>query len=708
MSNGVQYNISFNEGNSSNQLTQLITLMTQSVAQTTALQAAISSLNSSAVTAIGGVESAVKDLSGSVTSNLNPAVHQTGNDFDTAGNKAITFSERLEKVGKASFYLNNIRQAISGIVDDLNRATKPGIDLNTQLKQMQAITGIDDHQLRQLSDAARDNAKAFGVDAAQGAAGYQVYLAGLGPAIGQVPEALAEMGKDATILSKQMEGDVKGAAGALTTAVQQFGVSLDDPIKASKTMTVMMNIMAAASREGSAELPDLKSALEQAGMMAKTANVSFAETNAALELLANRGKKGAEGGVALRNVMSILSEGTFLPPMTQNMLQMAGINVKALGDKTLSLSERLKQLQPIANDTAAMTMLFGRENVAAGIALVQNAGAVQELTGKITGTNAAVEQANIVMDSYQEKQNRLTAAIQDFGISIFNATGSFLPFIVMGMGVLSVLANLAQASTVFSAIATSRMWPAIASGLVTMGSWIAEVTMATLAQLGLNAAMSMNPIGAIVIAVAAAVGAIIVLTKYWHQIWDAVKSFGAWVWEHNPFRFLIDVTDRIFPGFKKQMSALWDWVIGKFEALIGWFKKAWGWIKKLFSGGKDDAADASKAAVDEYRKQLDQPIPGITVAAAANNDSPVANFKRGHQRQSDSNNTGKATSSNISSGGSRPTTINITIQKLQDQIVIQTLKLQEGAKEAADKVVNELLMALNSIDGKSGGVSYGN
>jgi len=702
---GVKYNISFDSGNSNSLLEQMITLMKESVAQTTGLQSAVSSLNVSAVKAIGGVESAVTGLSDSLSEKLKPAVSQTKTEFEEASNKTKSFGDRLEDLGKGAFYLNNIRDAIGGIVDDLNNATRPGIDLDTQLHETQAIIGGTADQMKQLSDSARQNAKDFGVDAAQGVAAYQVYLAGLGPEIGRIPAALAEMGQDATIISKQMGGDVQGAAQTMTTAVQQFGVSLEDPIQAAHTMTAMMNIMSAAAREGSAEFPDLKSALEQTGMMAKTANVSFTETSAALEVLANRGKKGAEGGVALRNALSILSEGDILPPQTQNMLHMAGIDVDALGDKTLTLAQRLDHLKPIMNDTAAMTLLFGRENVAAGVALVQNADEITSLTQKIGGTNAAMDQANIIMSSYEEHQNRISAAIKDVGISIFNAAQPFLPFITMGMGALQVLANLSMSMSLFSTIAKMSMWPAIGSLLVGIGSWIAETTMLTLAQLGLNAAMSMNPIGALIIGIAAAVTAVTVLIKYWHEIWDAIAAFGKWVWDHSPFNFLINVVDNIFPGFKKAMGELFDWVGKKFEALTGWFKKSWHWIKGLFGGDKNAASDAAKAAVENIQKQLDAGITGITKPAVVQNDDPTHGFKKGMGR-GHSGAAGESVARDTSSGGSRPTVITITIQKLQDNINIYTGEIKEGAKQAAQTVVNEVLMALNSVDNK-GGMAYG-
>lgn len=72
-----------------------------------------------------------------------------------------------------------------------------------------------------------------------------------------------------------MGNDATAAAGVLTTAMNQYGVSLENPFEASRRMGEMMNIMAAAGRAGSAELPAISAALEQCGMAAKSANNSF-------------------------------------------------------------------------------------------------------------------------------------------------------------------------------------------------------------------------------------------------------------------------------------------------------------------------------------------------------------------------------------------------------------------------------------------------
>lgn len=621
----------------------------------------------------------------------------SGGMRNAAGN-ANNLNNVLKKIGETAFHLNNIRQAVQGFTSDLMAAVQPGISLNSQMKDLQAITGVTNSQLEVISKSARQNAKDFGIDAAQGVEAYKLILSQLGPEIAKTPAALSAMGRNAAVLSKQMAGDVAGATQILTTAMNQYAVSLDDPIQASKTMAVMMDIMSNAAQEGSAELPQIKSALEQAGMMAKTANVSFAELNAAIQVLDKAGKKGAEGGVAIRNVLAEMSQGAMNSPKTIAMLQAAHISITKLADNSLTFGQRLAMLKPIAGDAAAMTQLFGKENVAAAMALVQGTKYMEDLTEKTLKQGTAQEMAGTVMDSWQEKMNRMNAWMKDLGISIFNATDGFLPFIQMGMGGLQVMANLAAITQVFGRISLMSAIRGIGTMLVSMGSWIATTTAATLAQLGLNAAMYANPLGLLVLGIVAVVGAIAALIHWWDDIWGAIKRFAQWCIDHNPFKWLIDVVDRIFPGFKKAMGALWDWIVGKFEALIGWFKKAWGWIKSLFGGDKDKDAtqEASKAAVEEMAKQAKQVnIEGITIQGKVENNSPLKNYKPGGKGGG-----GTEMATNINSGGSRPTTVNLTIHKIQDQTVIHTTDTRLGGKQAADAIVQEILIALQSVDAK--------
>lgn len=348
----------------------------------------------------------------------------------------------LGKLGQTLAVWDLASNYVSKFNDTLGSLSSSGISLDRQMHDLSAVAGVTGDSLKQIEGYARSSAKAFGIDASQAVEGYKLLLSQLSPELGKYPEALQAMGNCIATTSKLMGGDGVAAAEVLTTAMNQYGISLDDPMKASAEMARMMNVMAAAGQVGSAELPAIKVALQQCGMAAKAANVSFEETNAAIQVLDKAGKKGSEGGVALRNVLSTLAAGRFLPEKTQEELQKAGINVSSLTDKTKPLKERLETLKPLLKDDALLSALFGRENANAALALINGTESLQDFTDAVTGTSSAEEQAAIIMESYAERQARINQQFEDFKISIFQATGDLGIWLSTLMGALVPLSQL--------------------------------------------------------------------------------------------------------------------------------------------------------------------------------------------------------------------------------------------------------------------------
>ncbi len=302
-------------------------------------------------------------------------INQTLNTFSENTTKAI---EGVAKSVKESTNLSKLNfAAMLDFADrtatSLSSLSAPGIALEKNLAELSAITGVTGEGLKAIEMAARDTAKTFGTSAVDNVEAYKMMLSQLSPDIAKSSEAMKLMGENVNILSKQMGGDTIAATDVLNTSLNQFGVSMEDPIKAAKVMTEMMNVMSAAAQNGSAELPQIKQALEQVGMVAKTTGLSFAETNAYIQLLDQAGKKGSEGGVALRNVLTTLSEGRFTSKLAADGLKAAGISTDYLADSSIPLHERLKTLRKIQGDTALMTKVFGKENMAVAIALINTA-----------------------------------------------------------------------------------------------------------------------------------------------------------------------------------------------------------------------------------------------------------------------------------------------------------------------------------------------
>ena len=385
------------------------------------------------------------NIGGNFTAQISGMSAAAGN-FTAQAEVAESRGRSLASMLASFSYIKDIAQ---NVADGFSQLSGAGIKLDSQMHDLSAVAGVAGDGLKQIETFARQSAKAFGTDAAVAVEGYKLLLSQLSPELGKYPEALSAMGDCIQTTSKLMGGDGVAAANVLTTAMNQYGVSMENPMAASAEMARMMNVMAAAGQAGSAELPSISAALQQCGMAAKAANVSFEETNAAIQVLDKAGKKASEGGVALRNVLGQLSKGRFVEKQAREELEKAGIDVVALGDNSKSLKERLEMLTPMLNDSALLSKFFGVENANAARALIQGTDALQDFTDAVTGTNSATEQAAIVMDSYAERQARVNQQFEDFKITIFQATGDFS----LWCGVLtSALVPIAQLAPLITAV----------------------------------------------------------------------------------------------------------------------------------------------------------------------------------------------------------------------------------------------------------------
>lgn len=388
---------------------------------------------------LAALQSMMKDMQGVVSKVVD--LQESMNNAANKGGKRL--QDTFSKIGESAFTFVNVKDTIDRLSGALDDMAAPGLRLNEAMHSLSAVSGVTGKGLKQIEGYARKAAKTFGGSASDSVNAYQLVLSQLGPHIAQVPEALAAMGDSIKTTSKLMGNDTTAAAEVLTTALNQYQVSLDDPIKASEEMARMMNVMAAAGQAGSAELPTIGEALKQSGMMAKAAGVSFEELNASIQILDKAGKKGSEGGVALRNVMGTLAKGRFLPKDVKEELGMAGVSIDKLTNKSLSMTDRLRALAPVMNDSALLSKLFGQANASAAVALIASLDPIDELTAAISGSNSAYEQAAIIMESDIEKMSRFQAKIDDIKIRLYGLYSGTLPYI-KGLGsAMQMTANIA-------------------------------------------------------------------------------------------------------------------------------------------------------------------------------------------------------------------------------------------------------------------------
>lgn len=540
--------------------------------------------------------------------------------LQSATGRVSGLQSAFERIGKAAFAFVNISDSIDRMMVSLDDFSGPGMALNSQMHELSAITGITGKGLKEIEGYARQAAKTFGGSAADSVEAYKLVLSQLGPEIAQVPEALAAMGDSIKTTAKLMGGDTTAASEVLTTALNQYQVALDDPIKASDEMARMMNVMAAAGQAGSAELPAIKAALEQTGMVAKTAGISFEETNAAIQMLDKAGKKGSEGGVALRNVMTTLMQGRFLPKDVQEELASAGVSIDTLSDQSLSLADRLRGLGPVMSDQALMAKLFGRENVAAALALISAIDPMEQLTAAISGSNSAYEQAGIIMESDAEKMSRFQARIDDVKISLYNIYNGILPA-VKGMGsAIQTTANMAVAANAVHTLSETALakavrkraaatWTSVTAAYAgggALGVFSAAAVLAKMACHGL--AVGIRSVGRAIYAIPLIgwIAAVIALV---------IKGFSLLWQKSEGFRRLLfgtfEALKAVFRNIGVVFSSVWENALKPlFQGIGNAFARLWEGIRQFFGRIKAFFVGIKDGIVNIFNKIV-EPIKGV-------------------------------------------------------------------------------------------------
>ncbi|MDV3880722.1 phage tail tape measure protein [Elizabethkingia anophelis] len=603
-------------------------------------------------------------------------------------------------------FLNNINR----VADGISSLNGPGMELASSMKDLEALTGVAGDKLKEIEGYARNAAKTFGGSAAQGVESYKLILGQLSPEIAKVPKALKSMGETVGYTSKLMGGDTIAATEVLTTAMNQYGISTDDPIKASQIMASMMNVMAAASKEGSAELPQLKAALEQSGMAAKSAGVSFEETNAAIEVLDAAGKKGSEGGVALRNVLATLGQGRFLPKKVRSEFQALGIDINQLNNPSISLSQRLNMLKPLLKDSALLSATFGKENSNAAMALIGQTGEIDRLTGAVKGTTSAYDQAAIVMESPAEKNARLKAQLDDFKISLFNATNAWMGYANVAAEVARDVGNLVP---IFQGVGKAIMFVTNAQKMQAL--WTKIVTAA---QWLWNAAMTANPIGLIVAGIAALIAGVVVCWNKFEgfrtvifKSWEAMKLFGTAIKDFviNRFKELLSgitgIGSALLSFFKGDWKAAWE--TGKKAVIdLSGYGSASKFGNQIVSGWSG-AMKAGDAATKAYTKKLNagktsgSTDSGILPPVGIPGTGGIGGGKKGGSGDDDDKKDGKKANSDIATGGTKHNYVTINIK---DLIGIQNYQGSSGSarNKAGEEMLDELLRIMASASTAAG------
>lgn len=280
--------------------------------------------------------------------------------------------------------------AFVGISTSIHSAVTANMEFEKSLSSLRSLTGVSAQELNYF----RTEAIRMGMDSTQSASQMVDAFKLIGS---QMPEllknktALTQTAEAAVVLAEAAELDVPTAAKALTGALNQMGAS-------SSEAANYINILAAASQQGSADIPYLNKAIENAGGAASSTGVKFNELVAIIEAIAPKITDAASAGTNLRNIFLTLESSA-----DQN-----------LRPSVVGLSTAIDNLSKMNLDAVQLTKMFGKESVTAAIAILQEKDAFDELSKSIKDTNTAYDQAAINNDNLAGSIGKLQSSWTSF------------------------------------------------------------------------------------------------------------------------------------------------------------------------------------------------------------------------------------------------------------------------------------------------------
>lgn len=321
--------------------------------------------------------------------------------------------------------------SIGAIIGSFTAAVSSAFKIINQFEQgvadLSAITGATGDNLKYLKEQAIELGKTTQGGAIAVVEAYKL-IASAKPELLDNVSALNAV-TAATITLAQAAGmEMPAAATALTDAMNQFGADANQA-------AVFVDALANGAKYGAAEIPQVTEALLKFGAVAKSSNISIQESTALVELLAEKGLKGAEAGTALRNVLLKISAPDALPKEAQQIIEKLGISMTFLKDKTIPVQEKLEALKPVIADNANAVKVFGLENVTSAINVINNTERLGELTSKMGEVGTASEQAAIKMDTVNGKTELMKSTYDSLILSIGSGGGvvsGFFKFFAQG------------------------------------------------------------------------------------------------------------------------------------------------------------------------------------------------------------------------------------------------------------------------------------
>jgi len=316
-----------------------------------------------------------------------------------------------------------------------------GQEFETNLKSVSAVTGVTGAALEDIGNRAQNLAGKFGGSASDQLGVFQTALSKIGPQLAQDGESLNTFADNVNTLSKTDSAlGAAGAVDALSGAMLQFGVNVNDTKEVARESSRFIQVLAASAGVGSASVSDVAASIANVGGTAKNANISFEELNAALQVQASKSIVGSAAGTGLTAVINKLQAAS--GPAADQLKTMGTsseklgkiLTTQGIGAAMTELRGAMEKLGSTSEKNAFLVSMFGETGLNTAAALLGGGDMLKEFTKGVTGTQAATEQAAVNMDTLAQKMSRAKSALGNVFINIYRFIEPILVNIIDAIG----------------------------------------------------------------------------------------------------------------------------------------------------------------------------------------------------------------------------------------------------------------------------------
>lgn len=293
--------------------------------------------------------------------------------------------------------------ALTGVSLQLASFRKKSQAKESSQANLAALTGLDDASIEWLTQQAErlstqmDESGLRIRQSAQEILDAYALVGSNKPELLADKEALNAVTVETMRLSAAANMELKPAVDATTTALNQFGEGADQAKR-------YVNVLAAGSKVGAANVEQQAAVILKAGVAAKMASLSIEQLTGLTETLAEKGVKAEVAGTGLKTFLLRLETGA-----------------KETRPSVVGLSTALDNLAAHADDPAWLKNRFGDEAVSVAKILIDARKSVQSYTDAVTDTSVASEQAAINSNTAAAKMAQMKNEMNELGMELMKS-----------------------------------------------------------------------------------------------------------------------------------------------------------------------------------------------------------------------------------------------------------------------------------------------